>query len=507
LRPPWWQRAWLDVLLLLPFAYGAYLLREQGSILPPVGEGTLANDPFHNPLLFLVPALGIFALTLLLLRILPLVMSGIAWAASYVSGVGGLLAVRYLSRTPAFYAAPLMLLTLTLSLSTFTASLAQTLDRHLHDQTYYAIGADVGLVEWGYEVLSQGGSDGSTDAATEDAGVRWQFLPVSEHLRAPGVQMAARVGRYEATSSLGGRTQTGQFIGIDRVDFAQVAYWRQDFAAASLGALMNGLALYPNAVLVPRTLMAQYALGSGDTFRVAVDMYGQATDLDLEIVGSFDMFPTWYSVTDGPLFVGNLDYLFQQAGAQFPYDVWLSADPDIDYEETLEWFRDSRLRVVEWNAPPRRIAKEMRRPERQGLLGLLSIGFVAAAVLTVLGFLVYTLFSFRRRFIELGILRAIGLSTRQMAAFLAWELAFLILIGTGVGTGLGAWISWLFIPYLQVGTGPTVGIPPFVVELAWPAVFRIYALFSILFVVALGSLALLLRRMRIFQAVKLGDTA
>jgi putative ABC transport system permease protein len=91
--------------------------------------------------------------------------------------------------------------------------------------------------------------------------------------------------------------------------------------------------------------------------------------------------------------------------------------------------------------------------------------------------------------------------------FLAWELAFLILTGTIVGTGLGAWISELFIPYLQIGAGPSAQIPPFVVEIAWLAILRIYALFGLLFVGALAVLVILLLRMKIFQAVKLGETA
>jgi hypothetical protein len=36
---------------------------------------------------------------------------------------------------------------------------------------------------------------------------------------------------------------------------------------------------------------------------------------------------------------------------------------------------------------------------------------------------------------------------------------------------------------------------------------QIYALFGLLFVVALGGLAALLMRIKIFQAVKLGETA
>jgi len=512
LRPPWWQRAWIDVMLFIPAAYGTYLLRKQGSIALPVAGGNTVGDPFQNPLLFLVPSLGIFALTLFILRILPLLMAGITWIASHVGGVGMLLAGRHLSRTPGFYAAPLMLLILTLSLSAFTASLAQTLDHHLYDQTYYQIGADMHLVELGESTETQspagifGGGESVAPQGEEEEGPRWLFLPVSEHLKVPGVQAAARVGRYKATTQLSGGSQEGTFMGIDRIDFAQVAFWRRDFAPNSLGTLMNALAVTPDGVLVTRSFMGQHALHVGDTFRMTVYTYGQPNELDVKVAGGFDLFPTWYP-EDGPLFVGDLDHLFEQAGGQFPYDVWLKTDADVNYEQIVKGVYDLRLRVMDWKAPLLKVVAEQQRPERQGLFGLLSVGFVAAALLTVLGFLLYALFSFRRRFIELGILRAIGLSSTQMTAFLAWELAFLILVGVGAGTGLGAWISGLFIPYLQVGTGPSARIPPFMVEIAWPAIFRIYALFGLLFVAALVGLAALLLRMKIFQAVKLGETA
>ncbi len=511
LRPPWWQRVWLDLMLLIPAAYGTYLLRQQGAIVLPVAGSEVVNDPFQNPLLFIVPSLGVFALTLFILRILPLAMTGIAWLASRTSGVGILLASRHLARTPGFYAAPLVLLVLTLSLSAFTASLAQTLDRHLYDQTYYETGADMQLDEMGEstETTSRfdfSGQDAAVTDEEEEEGPRWLFLPVSEHLRVPGVQAAARVGRFKTFSRLSGGTQEGVFIGIDRIDFPQVAFWRRDFAPASLGALMNGLAVYSDGVLVSRRFMSQHALKGGDTFRIGVNTFGERVEMDVQIVGAFDLFPTWYP-EDGPLFVGNLDYLFTQAGGQYPYDVWLKTDGQADYEEIVGGVRDLRLRVVDWDAPLDRVLVEQLRPERQGLFGLLSVGFLAAALLTVLGFLLYAFFSFRRRFIELGILRAIGLSAGQMVVFLAWELAFLILTGTIVGTALGAWISKLFIPYLQIGAGPSAQIPPFVVEIAWPAILRIYALFGSLFVAALAVLVILLLRMKIFQAVKLGETA
>src|SRR5262249_8464706 len=132
--------------------------------------------------------------------------------------------------------------------------------------------------------------------------------------------------------------------------------------------------------------------------------------------------------------------------------------------------------------------------------------FAAAALLTVLGFFLYAIFSFRRRLIELGVLRAIGLSAPQMAAFLGWEL--LLLLGTGVGAGtlLGIAASRVYIPYMQVGLTPETTLLPFLVIIAWPEIYRIYALFGGLFVVALIVLLAFLMRMKIFQAVKLGET-
>lgn len=507
MRRSWWQRAWLDVLLLIPSVYGLYLLRQQGTIVQE--QQILSRDPFQNPLLFLVPALMILALSLLFLRLMPLAMSFIAWITSQTKSVTLLMATRHLARTPGFYSTPLVLLVLTLSLSAFTASLAETLDTHLSDQAYYEIGADVRFFDFGEDANPTSFGFGAPAPAPEreaNTGPRWRFLPISDYLGMPGVQSAARVGRFGATTALTGGVQTGEFLGVDRYELPQVAFWRNDFAPDSLATLMNLLAIDANGVLVPRSFMERYSLRVGDVLRIVVSTYGQRNNLDMKVVGSFDLFPTWYP-DKGPLFVGNLDYLFQQAGGQFPYSIWLKADSSADAEQfERQGIRILQGQVVDWNSPAPRIDNQQRKPERQGLFGLLSVGFGAAAVLTVLGFLLYALFSFRRRYIEVGVLRAIGLSARQMVAFLAWELAFLILMGGLVGTGLGALVSTLFIPYLQVGTGPTANTPPFVVEMAWSAILRIYVLFGLLFVAALAALALLLRRMKIFQAIKLGET-
>lgn len=505
-KPPWWQSAWLDVLFLIPVGYGIYLLQKTGGNL-----AGLPNDPFQNPLFMLLPALSIFGMTLFLLRLLPWVMKGIAWLAAKRRGVSLLLATCQLARMGNDYHAPLILLVFTLSMSTFTASMAQTLDRYLFDKNYYEIGTDLSLDETGElntEIFGSFfgvGAGEQEQEAAEKEGPRWFFLPVSEHLRVAGIQSAARVRIDQANIELPDRSIQGLFLGLDRVDFTKVSFWRQDFAPESLGALMNQLALSNNGALVPRNVIDENAFQLGDALGVTVNLYGDRIDLDLKIVGVFDLFPTW-EPSDGPLIVGNLDYLYERAGMEFPYDVWVETEPNADYERIIADLEELGIIILNFRVAEDRLNEEQIQPERQGLFGVLSIGFIALAFMTVLGFFLYALFSFRSRYVELGMLRALGLSAKQLVLYLSTELILLLLIGLGTGTGLGVWVSNQFIPILQMGSGPEAKIPPFIIQIDWFSVFSVYILMAILFLLALSTLSVLLLRMKIFEAIKMGET-
>ena len=236
-----------------------------------------------------------------------------------------------------------------------------------------------------------------------------------------------------------GKWLQSALMGVDRLDFPKVAFWRKDFAPASLGALMNALAADPDGVLVERRFLRENGLRVGDLIQVRVRTTETNNENPMKIVGDFDYFPTWYQeLAEGkPLLVANLDTIFERTGGERPYDVWVKTAPTIDYEQMVDELRDVEIAVMDYKAAAVQVAAELRRPERQGLFGVLSVGFLAAALLTVLGFLLYALFSFRRRYIELGTLRAIGLSTRQLAIFLTCELAFLIVLGWASAPGSG----------------------------------------------------------------------
>jgi len=514
MEKPFWQRAFLDFLLLIPAGYGYYILKNRGTI--NFLGGQAGGDPFQDPLLFLVPAITIFAISLIIVRLFPLLMEFLAWlSGQLVRAVSVVLAFRQLARVSSQYTGSLLLLVLTLSLATFTASMARTLDQSLHDSMYYRYGADYQLIESGEgpEEQQSQAQQARTEAPVSAAETQaeqiggWMFVPVTEHMRVPGILDAARIGTYRADAVVGKTTARGRFFGIDRLDFPRVAFFRRDFAPNPLGTLMNRLALDNSALLVSPNFLSDFSYNVGDRIDLAVSVWGERRTISFIIADVIYYFPTYYPSDEDSkyLFVGNLEYIFEQMGGMFPYDVWIRTAGKLDPEKTREQLLSYDINVISMSGSREAIEKEQARPERTGVFGILSVGFVAAAILTTLGFLLHSLISFRRRYIEFGVLRAIGLSVGQMIGFLGVEQVMLILTGITAGTGVGILVSDLFVPFLQVGATKYATVPPFVVLIAWDDIIKIYLVFGAMLVVAVAGMIWFLLHLRIFEAVKLGE--
>ena len=203
--------------------------------------------------------------------------------------------------------------------------------------------------------------------------------------------------------------------------------------------------------------------------------------------------------------MGNLDHLHGQVGSELPANVWLALTPGSDRVQVRAALRRlNPYSVVVWPSADE-VNAEQQRPERQGLIGIFSVGFLAVTLLAVLGFFLHASNSMQRRTIELGVLRTLGISAWQVVGYLTWEMLFLMVCGLGVGAALGVLGSRLWIPYYRVGGGALSAILPLQVEMAWPAVVGFCALFGLLLLVLLGLAIGMTRRLRLSQAIKLLD--
>ena len=316
LQRPWWQRLGVDILLIAVIGYFYYQITQQGGLIDVEGGARNISDAYNQPFVFLLPPLTIFALTLFILRFLPPVLRALAWLIQWSNSVGLLIVTRQLERSPGAYYLPLILLVTTISLGIYTASFARTIDRYLYEQQFYKIAGDMSVRVFSSSDsgMPGGGGGGGNEAPPA-------YMHISEFTSFPNVINATRVGEYAAKARLTSASVEGTFVGIDRAELGPVIFWRPDFAPIRLGYLTNALALQPDSVLVSREFLDKRGLDMGDLLELDVRSAGEVFRINLQIVGELDYFPRWYPESDGALFIGNLDYLFEQAQQELAHRV------------------------------------------------------------------------------------------------------------------------------------------------------------------------------------------
>lgn len=475
-RHPWWQRTYLDlVVVAVVLAFGYQLLNEEPEL------GSSLNDPT----IILLPAMVTLAVGLVVLRVLPLLLEGAARLLGRTSSTTGLVALRRAARSPGSSHIPMLLLVVTVGLAIFTASLAKTLDLQLVDEAYHRVGSDWSAYE----------ADSEAAPSIRGVPVGPRVLASIEEFEAiPGIARATRVGTFAGRIETAGRLVGAvTFIGVDPETFADVAFFRSDYAA-SMPDAMARLESAPEAVLVGPGLDFE----EGDVVEADISFEGTTVRTRFVVVGSIDQFPTWFPDDEAPLVVGNLDNLFVQTGQPALYKVWMTADDPAP--TTL----DTDIEFVEEVSPVPQIERTMTAPARQGVFGLLTVGFLGAVVLSMMGFFVATMFRVRTSAVELGALQALGMPPRRVAGVVVIELGILMASGLAAGI-LTGWelSSWLIVRL--VGDSGLTATPPLLAEISQRSIWGLVILLGGLFVVTALALVLALRRMRVFEALKLGE--
>ncbi|GJM77789.1 hypothetical protein HMSSN139_02850 [Paenibacillus sp. HMSSN-139] len=140
-RAPFWQRWFLDIVLMGVSGYGYYLFNQRQMLTFQTGMTT--DELQVQPFLFFVPALAIFSIGLFFLRVFPWLLKLIGWIGKKWLPVPYYLSLTQLSRSSSSYYPLMILLVLTLGLGVYNASAARTIDLNSTERTLYKYGADV----------------------------------------------------------------------------------------------------------------------------------------------------------------------------------------------------------------------------------------------------------------------------------------------------------------------------------------------------------------------------
>jgi len=521
LKPPVWQRYYVDVLLMLPTYYLLRQLARSGSI--SIGKWQSSGDVFSDPMVFLVPAFFIITCALLAARLVPLLLRLFDRALSPLLPVTPALTLQQLGRRGGVYTNALLLIMTMMAVGVFVASMAVSLDDWLADRIAYRIGADVSFrVDEGPSNITAGASTLAEGGYIEqlDPG-RW-LVPLQDLEAIAGVRAASWTGRYRAHIPVDPtKVDRGWFLAIDRQTLPGVAAFRPDFSAEPLGMLMNRLATHSNGVLVSEGYLQRTGMQVGDPLRIWVSTDGtNSVELNLLIVGSYRLFPTVYesqyeagdaaarlqrAEDERDTVVGNLDYLMSMGGGVATYNIWLRVSPDAD----LQTLRRGIGEVAPYTANHLDVwtltAEEIERKERIGVYGVLTSGFIASLLLAAMGLLIQHRRSLEDRLWRFAALRALGLSQRQVVAQVQLEYLLVLLLGLTAGGSIGVAAARIFVPFFRVTTAEGVlPLPPLRPQLDTASMWVMAGAFALVQITIQGGLLQRALRADLFQVLRMG---
>jgi putative ABC transport system permease protein len=488
-RPPFWQRLYLDIALLATAGAGWYLL-DSGQI-ASVGQNGRSGE--IQPVIFVIPALFLFAAGLLCLRLFPLLLRSWNALTRNRMPVTMYLTLTQLSRSAATFYPLMILMILTIGLGVYNASAARTMDVNASDRTKYQYGSDVRLkAAW----------DGVQDENDENK-IYYNEPSFGAYSKLEGVESATRVMRATGKVEAGGKSAgSAQIVGIDNVDFAKTAWFRDDLYPIHPYSYLSALGKTEQAVLLSAGFAEKYGLKEGDPLRMSIG-YDNAP-VDLVVVGIVPYWPSLYP-EESAFLVANLDYLYQQI-EKIPYEVWLNMEDGAKLAPVLETLAQRGITVAQAEDARGELVERRNHPAQGGVFGILSLGFLISLLVSLLGYLIFWFFTLSRRVVQLGILRAMGLSRGQLTGMLLLEQLFTTGLSVVAGIGLGTIASRLFLPFLQGGSAEgTRQVPPFRIVFEAEDTLKLYIAMGIMLASGACLLILQLRRLRISQAVKLGE--
>ena len=481
-------RVLFEVLVMVAVGYGYYQL---------YGAQAPEGDLFSNPLTLALPVLTSLSLALVANRILPLLFAAGQHIARRTDSLVAILALQTIARRPERLQTTVLLLTLTLGVGGYVASMAATVDYATENGIGYRTGADTILIETASSNPPKNGETASGNV--------YLLTPIGAHSGLPGIGNFTAVGTYETQVSLGNKQTNANLIAIDRVHFAAAVPHFKDIwlgEGNSFGALMNQLAQARDGAILSASMAGNTKIG--DNIAVTFEIDGTQVSSKVRIVGIVSGWPGQYD-SEKPFLITNQNFISEEMGFVPPTDIWMTRDLSIAVTTLVSATRAVGIPLLDVLDRQDLLQQEFERPERQGLFGMLSVGFVAASGLSVMAIFVSALTVLRQRSIELGMLQALGMAAPDARRAIYLEQGLMAGLGIISGMIAASVTTRSILPYLRAGVAPHPDVPATTVLTAWSTL----GFMLVVYIVAMICTAVVafraIQRLRIADAVKLGD--
>ena len=359
----------------------------------------------------------------------------------------------------------LMILLLTFSITIFSAVEAQTYHIHLDQQINYYVGGDIHV--YSDRVLAS---------------------RVNEITALPHVDTATAFIEVQAEM---GETDL-KLLGVDPIAYAAVGNWDEtSMVGDDYQTVLSRLAANRDGIIIPTYIASLYNRRVGDTIPIRVrDQRTFVVDFKLfDIVGIMNKAPgLGYTNPSDPQFVPtpNPGFGFQRSDpfalchqhyflVEIPsFDPYAITDtsrlflanlnPLHPIEEAQEEVESLDFVFQTWS--PYTFDLEEAYPDgylfSQGIIGLLSVGFLASLAISIVALTVFVSTIVSERKTEYAILRALGGSRQDITSLVLVEFASLIVLAFLVSMLIGVTFSWLLM-FVIIKLFPQPFIVPFTI--------------------------------------------
>ena len=202
------------------------------------------------------------------------------------------------------------------------------------------------------------------------------------------------------------------------------------------------------------------------------------------------------------LIVTHLSALQAEMGVQ-PYQIWLNMEGSS--QPMYQFAKDKSVQYTLFRDTAADLINMKNEPVYQGTNGVLTSNFIIVLLLCSVGFLIYWILSIRSRELQFGIFRAMGMSMGEIITMLVCEQLLIsgssILIGVGVGT----LATKLYLPLIQLAYSADNRVLPIRMISYSSDGIKLFAAVGLMIVVCMTVLAWLISKIRIAQALKLGE--
>ena len=261
----------------------------------------------------------------------------------------------------------------------------------------------------------------------------------------------------------------------------------------------------PIGAVVTRDFFEQASLSIGQIVRLPA--LGTLRD-QVEIVGVVEAVPSILPESGPAAIVDYQSLQLVDVGPGQPVrqadQYWISAERGRE-SEVASVLRADPFDSFQVLATSDVIAGLAGDPVALGTIGALTLGFFASAVFAAVGFAVSAAVSARERLVEFALLRAVGMSPRQLGRWLSLEQGALVVVAMLMGTGVGALLTAVLLPLITLTQTGELAFPQVVIQYPWPTVVALQVIVGLVLAAIIAAMIMGLRRAGLGSVLRMGE--